>query len=139
MKQIKLLAATALFATSMFANELEDKVNALIEEVESLKTSKTDAKLSSYTGLGNAASRVYTQSEKLAIGGYGHTDYVNSIDKKSAELDNYRVIMYMGYKFTDNIIFQSEIEFEHVNQLAVEFAAIDFLVIKELNFRAGNF
>ena len=139
MKQIKLLAATALFATSMFANELEDKVNALIEEVESLKTSKTDAKLSSYTGLGNAASRVYTQSEKLAIGGYGHTDYVNSIDQKNAELDNYRAIIYMGYKFTDNIIFQSEIEFEHVNQLAVEFAAIDFLVNKELNFRTGNF
>ena len=135
----KILLSALLVSVQLNAGELEDKLDALIEEVESLKSSKTDTKLSSYTGLGVAASRIYTQDEKLSIGGYGHTDYVNSLNQKSAELDNYRAIMYMGYKFSDNIIFQSEIEFEHVNQLAVEFAAIDFLVNKELNFRAGNF
>lgn len=120
-------------------SDLEAKIDALIEEVESMKSSKTDKKLSSYFGLGNAASRVYNSDEKFSVGGYGHTDYINNQGKDEDTIDNYRAIMYLGYNFSDSVKFQSEIEFEHVDELAVEFAALDFIVSNTLNFRAGNF
>ena len=142
MKKLLTLLLTVAIMGSMQASEysdLEAKIDALIEEVESLKSSKTDKKLSSYFGMGDAASRVYNSEDKFSIGGYGHTDYVNKQGQDSDTIDNYRAIMYLGYSFSDNIKFQSEVEFEHANSLAVEFAALDFIVSNTLNFRAGNF
>lgn len=141
-KLLTLTLSSVALMGSLHATEysdLEAKLNALIEEVESLKTAKTDKELSSYYGMGYAASRVYQSEEKFSVGGYGHTDYVNKQGKDDDRLDNYRAIMYLGYSFSDRIKFQSEIEFEHANQLAVEFAALDFIVSDSLNFRAGNF
>jgi hypothetical protein len=56
-------------------------------------------------------------------------------------------VLYFGYKFTDNIVFNSEIEFEHATtednldgrdgSVSVEFASLDFLLMDELNLRAG--
>jgi hypothetical protein len=141
----KLLALSTLsvaLSGSLYANEysdLEEKINALIEEVDSLKSAKTDSKLASYYGAGNAASRVYYSDEKLSVGGYGHTDFVGKQGRSGDTLDNYRAILYVGYSFTDKIKFQSEIEFEHVDELAVEFAAVDFIVNDNLNFRTGHF
>ncbi len=140
----KLLSVTlaTVLTGSLYASdisELESKIDALIEEVETLKVSKTDSRLSSYYGLGDAASRVYKSGEKLSIGGYGHTDYLNNQGVESDTVDNYRAIIYLGYSFSDRIKFQSEIEFEHSNQLAVEFAALDFMINDRLNVRTGNF
>jgi len=129
--------AGSLYATQY--SDLQEQVNALIEEVESLKTEKTDKELSSYFGMGDAASRVYQNDDKVSVGGYGHTDYINKQGQDADTIDNYRAIMYFGYSFSDNIKFQSEIEFEHGNEIKVEFAAVDFLVNDALNFRAGNF
>ncbi len=147
-KLLALSMASVALTGSLYASEytdLEAKLNALIEEVESLKASKTDKALSSYFGMGDAASRIYTTDEKVSVGGYGHTDYINrqgnfANGKNRDDItDNYRAIMYFGYNFSDNVKFQSEIEFEHANEVKVEFAAVDFLVNDQLNFRAGNF
>ena len=141
-KLLSLTMASVALAGSLYASEysdLEAKLNALIEEVESLRSAKTDKKLSSYFGMGDAASRVYQSDEKVSVGGYGHTDYVNKQGQDADTIDNYRAIMYFGYSFSDKIKFQSEIEFEHGNEIKVEFAAVDFLVNDALNFRAGNF
>jgi hypothetical protein len=141
-KLLSLAMASVALTGSLYASEytdLEAKLNALIEEVESLKASKTDKELSSYFGMGDAASRVYQSDEKVSVGGYGHTDYVNNQGKDTDTIDNYRAIMYFGYSFSDKIKFQSEIEFEHANEIKVEFAAVDFLVNDALNFRTGNF
>ena len=141
----KLLSLTmigAVLASYIHASEytdLEAKLNALIEEVESLKAAKTDKELSSYFGMGDAASRVYNSDEKVSVGGYGHTDFINKQGQDRDTADNYRAIMYFGYSFSDKIKFQSEIEFEHANEVKVEFAAVDFLVNDALNFRTGNF
>jgi hypothetical protein len=60
-------------------------------------------------------------------------------------------VTYVGYKFNDNILFNSEIELEHGNtdemggdsgedsgKVSVEFAYMDFLAEKEFNVRAGS-
>ena len=62
-------------------------------------------------------------------------------------VDAQRVILYAGYKFTENIIFNSEIEFEHGStsanldgqsgSVSVEFAYLDFLIKDYVNIRGG--
>jgi len=134
-----------LKALTQKMNDIEAKneasSNALIEEVSALKTFNAVPELSnkSYTEMGYAASKVYYSKSPLSIGGYGNIDYINYTDQTGKDTsDLYRAIFFIGYKFTDNIIFNSEIEFEHVGESKVEFAYLDFLVQNEINFRVGN-
>jgi hypothetical protein len=51
-------------------------------------------------------------------------------------------VLYAGYKFTDRILFNTEIEFEHGSteengSVSVEFATLDFLIRDEVNARGG--
>ena len=57
-----------------------------------------------------------------------------------------RIVLYAGYKFTDKILFNSELEFEHGStgegneekgEVSVEFASLDFLANTKANVRAG--
>ncbi len=52
------------------------------------------------------------------------------------------MVLYTGYKFTDNILFNSELEFEHGStsnggSVSVEMAALDFFIDPMANVRAG--
>ncbi|MDD5125756.1 MAG: hypothetical protein PHT85_14355, partial [Methylovulum sp.] len=132
---------------------LERKTNVLSQEVEKLRTNLTipeEAKYKSAYGLGPAASKVYQVGKGLSIGGYGeaiYQDYVGDKkeeDKNNADLE--RVVLYAGYKFTDRILFNSEIEFEHASsgegdelkgEVGVEFAALDFFIDPLANIRTG--
>jgi hypothetical protein len=54
-----------------------------------------------------------------------------------------RVVAYLGYKFNDWIVFNTEIEFEHGStenegSVSVEFATLDFLFRPEINARVGE-
>ena len=144
MKNILIGTITSLaLSGSLYASEysdLEAKLDALIEEIEASKVEKTDDELGEHHGHGDAMSKAYKKgTEKLSIGDYGHTDYVNNQAKDTDTADNYRTILYLGYKFSDKIVFNSEIEFEHANSIAMEFAAVDFMINDALNFRASNF
>jgi hypothetical protein len=128
----------------------------LTDEVATLRTQVAvpeEPELKSAYGFGPAASKVYGVDRGLSIGGYGEANYINFIgDEEDGDLDRsdaLRTVLYLGYKFTDKIVFNSEIEFEHgttsnVNNgagsgsVAVEFAALDFLWMPEVNFRAGH-
>ena len=81
-------------------------------------------------------------------GGYGELTYLNQANSDQSgksvkasdfpdKVDVLRIVLYFGYKFTDNLLFNSEIEYEHANELGVEFAYIDYLWKDYLNFRAG--
>jgi hypothetical protein len=62
------------------------------------------------------------------------------MNDKGAKLDRaemLRAILYVGYKFSDSIVFNSEIEFEHANEAYVEMATLDFLLHENFNLRAG--
>lgn len=128
------------------------KTDILASEVEKLKTALVLPESKEYKsqyGLGPAASAVYKVNKGLSIGGYGEAVYTNYTSDKGAKKDNAdmeRLVMYLGYKFTDNIILNNEIEFEHANtgtgaedkgKVSVEFSTLDFLLHPAANIRAG--
>ncbi len=127
---------------------LEHKTDVLSQEVEKLRTNLSipdEAKYKSMYGLGPAASKVYGVSKGLSLGGYGEASYSGKVSDKGTKNDSadmYRMVLYAGYKFTDNILFNSELEFEHGTtdkggSVSVEFAALDFFLDPMANIRAG--
>ena len=128
---------------------LDRKTNVLAEEVEKIRTEMfipEDIEYKSAYGLGPAASKVYQVGNGLSLGGYGEANYQTFVDDQdNNEKDNAdfeRLVLYVGYKFTDNILFNSEIEFEHSStdkngSVSVEFAALDFFIDPIANVRAG--
>jgi hypothetical protein len=90
---------------------------------------------------------VYGLTRGISLGGYAEGFYSAIVDDKhdSGEdnrFDMLRAVLYTGYKFTDRIVWNSEIEFEHGSteeegSVSVEFAALDFLWKDELNARVG--
>lgn len=128
------------------------KQDVLAEEVDNLRTSLTlpDFKpltmADSVYGLGPAASKIYGVEQGLSIGGYGEAFYRKDVSDKSRSdrdtTDYLRFVLYTGYKFTDRIILNAELEFEHAStstggSVSVEFAYLDFLMWDWANFRAG--
>lgn len=128
--------------------EVARKTDILTREVEKLRTALVipeEKALKSKYGLGPAASKVYYADKGLSIGGYGEASYQNFVSDKGTGRDNadfLRAVVYLGYKFTDNILFNSELEFEHAStgkngEVSAEFAALDFLLDPRVNIRAG--
>jgi len=123
--------------------ELERTVRVLADELERTRADVTvpeEPELKSSYGLGPAASKVYGLTRGLSIGGYGELFYRNYVSDKDTELnmtDALRGVLYFGYKFTDSIIFNSEIEIEHADEIFLEFATIDFLLRDYASIKAG--
>jgi hypothetical protein len=152
-----LAALFSIFPDALLANEeeklaqddriaeLERKVEVLTDELERTRSDMAvpESKLESTWGLGPAASKVYGLARGLSIGGYAEGFYTAVVKDKRASgednrIDMLRAVLYTGYKFTDNIVWNSEIEFEHAGEeVAVEFAALDFLWKDPLNARIG--
>jgi hypothetical protein len=89
----------------------------------------------------NAAEKMIQQSDsKLRISGYANIDYNQPISKevrKNGKLDIHRLVMLFGYQFNDRTSFVTEIEYEHVKEVYVEQAFLNYRISKQLNFRAG--
>jgi hypothetical protein len=124
--------------------ELERTVRVLADELERTRADVTvpeEPELKSSYGLGPAASKVYDVSRGISIGGYGEAYYRNYVsDKQPGDADTadfLRAVLYFGYKFTDSIIFNSEIEIEHADEIFLEFATLDFLIRDYANIKAG--
>ncbi len=140
--------------TQQQKTESERKTNILAEEFEKLKTNLTVPEETTYKssyGLGPAASKIYGTRRGLSIGGYAEGFYSKFVsDKTRANRDNadfLRLVTYIGYKFNDWILFNSEVELEHGStsttktsgsgEVSVEFAYLDFLLSEYANVRAG--
>lgn len=130
-------------------DELEEKVDILTEEMgrlESIFAVPEELALESVNGLGPAASKVYKKDRGLSIGGYGEVrlrTFHNKEDDNSDDVfDALRAVLYVGYKFNDNWIVNSEFEFEHGGSggggsVSTEFLTVDYLWKEEVNVRAG--
>jgi hypothetical protein len=139
--------------------ELERRLEVLAGEIEKLKIGEAaaEADRSSY-GLGPAASKVYRTERGISIGGYGELVYQHIQGKEEPaakargkaeeeeededlpgdHADVRRAVLYFGYKWSDRILLNSEIEYEHAGgEVSVEFAYLDFLWRPQANFRAG--
>lgn len=89
-------------------------------------------------GLDAHAARVYSLPAGVSLGGYGEVVYRNfDGGMNTDEFDLQRVVLYVGYKFEDRWVFNSEIEVEHGDEIFAEFAYLDYLHREELNARMG--
>lgn len=130
-------------------DELEEKVDILTEEMgrlESIFAVPEELELESVNGLGPAASKVYKKDQGLSIGGYGEVRLRSFHDQKDDNQDDIfdalRAVLYVGYKFNDNWVVNSELEFEHGGDggggsVSTEFLTIDYLWKEEANVRVG--
>lgn len=74
---------------------------------------------------------------QFSFGGYGEVSYRN-VENATDSFDIHRVVLYSGYEFDATYSFHSEIEFEHGDEIHVEFAHIDGNYSDALNVRAGH-
>jgi opacity protein-like surface antigen len=148
------IAAMAEQKDSPELAEVRGQIEVLSKEIESLKLQQAKPAAEADTpqyGMGAAATKVYRAEQGLSFGGYGEMLYENydktaddgTASGRTDQLDFLRAILYAGYKFSDKVVFNSEIEFEHgttsnsVGEVSVEFAYLDFMVRPEFNVRAG--
>ena len=141
--------------------ELKRRVEILGQELEAQKTGSAPVATATgvvtdqnrYLGLSPAASKVY-EKDGLSIGGYGETIlsiYDSKLQNGTVQpadnlADTLRAVLYVGYKFTDWLVLNSEFEFEHSGfsdkhpegEAIVEFVYLDFLVAHWFNIRAGQ-
>lgn len=86
----------------------------------------------------NTADRLLSSTNKspLTIGGYGEINY-NQPEGDNGELDVQRLVILFGYKFNEKTQFITEIEFEHVNEVYVEQAFLQYSLNDNVNLRGG--
>ena len=87
----------------------------------------------------NTAQRILNgniNTKGVTVGGYGELTY-NRKEDSNAELDVQRLVLLFGYKFDDRTQFITEVEFEHVKEVFVEQAFLQYSVSDNVNLRAG--
>lgn len=127
--------------------EIERRLEVLAAEIEKMRIGEAAASADEIDyGMGPAASKIYRTERGLSIGGYGEILYQKFDDERDNgtdagrddQFDLLRGILYFGYKWNDRFLFNTEIEYEHGGEeVAVEFAYLDYLWRPEANFRAG--
>ena len=89
----------------------------------------------------NSAEKIIASNEGLHIGGYGQVDFnLPSRDGtiyKNGTLDVHRLVTFFGYNFNEKASFVSEVEFEHVSEVYVEQAFLDYKIKNNLSVNAG--
>lgn len=86
----------------------------------------------------NAAQRILSGNinNGVTVGGYGEVSY-NQPEGSNGTLDIQRLVMLLGYKFNDRVQFVTEIEFEHVKEVYVEQAFLQYSLNDNVNLRGG--
>jgi hypothetical protein len=116
MRKVLSLAITLILGISLFAQNAKEPV------------------------LNTAEQMLEERESKLKIGGYGQIDYNQRVSKDTrfnGKLDVHRMVLFFGYQFTKDLHFVTEVEFEHVNELYVEQAFVDYRLNDYLSFRGG--
>jgi hypothetical protein len=131
---------------------LQVQVEAITRELEELRLGK-DVVVQADTGVGGfgpAASKVYKTPQGVSLGGYGEFLYNNFAASRQDDapsgltdrIDALRAVLYVGYKFSDKVLFNSEVEFEHGSTedggaVSVEFAYLDYRLRPTFGIRGG--
>lgn len=132
--------------------EMRRQIELLTREIEEMRLGREVAAMAdtgSY-GLAPAASKVYRSKPGLSIGGYGEVLYENFAEERENDtpsnavdqVDALRAILYLGYKFNDRLLFNSELEWEHgttgtAGEASIEFAYLDYIFSPVFGLRAG--
>ncbi len=163
-----ILLGSFAIATSAVASdsidELQRKMDILGQEIEKVKlgaaASDPVADQMQY-GFGPAASKVYRSKPGISLGGYGELlfeqfmggfnpdgtiqsgrrfpRYSSLSNGYQSQYDLKRMVLYAGYKFSDDWVMNSELEWEHGGKsIYIEFLYFDHFHTTELNFRFGS-
>lgn len=122
--------------------QLQEQVGALSSDVESIDLGGVVPPLSTAKrGVGQGAAKVYDVAQGLSIGGYGEFLFQQRSGRTDLA-DAQRAILYVGYKFDENWVFNSEIEVEHgstsdAGSVSLEFGYLDYLASDAFNLRGG--
>lgn len=120
--------------------KLETTVDRLTGEVDTLKSQRS-REASGQTGGGLLPAI----SENLHVGGYGemHANFTQGTEKD--QFDIHRLVLYLGYDFSDWIKLHSETEIEHAfvtdgagGEVVMEQVFVDFLLSEKTNIRVGR-
>lgn len=86
----------------------------------------------------NAAQRLLSGNygQAVTVGAYGEITY-NQPEGSNGELDVQRLVLLFGYKFNDKAQFVTEVELEHVEEIFVEQAFVNYAVASNFNVRGG--
>lgn len=86
----------------------------------------------------NTAQRLLSgnYASAVTVSAYGELTY-NQPEGDNGELDVQRLVLLFGYKFNDKAQFITEIEFEHVNEVFVEQAFVNYNVGNNVSLRGG--
>lgn len=103
-----------------------------------VKAQQTD----SLTSLNNTfRNTLYTSKFGIAqVGGYAQIDYnqpLSPTESLNGKLDVHRLVLFLGHKFSDRLNFITEIEIEHVKEIYIEQAMLEYKLTDWMNLRAG--
>ncbi|MEP2934994.1 MAG: hypothetical protein ABJM06_04705 [Gilvibacter sp.] len=86
----------------------------------------------------NAAQRLLSGNygKAVTVGAYGEMTY-NQPESGNGELDVQRLVLLFGYKFDERTQFVTEIEVEHVEEVFVEQAFVNYAVSNNVSLRGG--
>ena len=86
----------------------------------------------------NAAQRLLSGNygSAVTIGAYGEMLY-NQPEGDNGELDVQRLVLLLGYRFNDKTQFVTEIEMEHVEEVFVEQAFVNYSIGNNVSLRGG--
>ena len=120
MNKTKALLITILFTTISYAQTAPDSLS-----------------MNPQTQI-NAAQRILTGNINtgVTVGGYGEVLY-NQPEGDNGEIDVQRLVLLFGYKFNERVQFVTEVELEHVNEVFVEQAFVQYSLNDNVNLRAG--
>ncbi|RLD67472.1 MAG: hypothetical protein DRI84_02405 [Bacteroidetes bacterium] len=88
----------------------------------------------------NTADKLLKNNKGFTIGGYGQLDYnqpISSTTMNNGTLDVHRLVILFGYNFNERLKFVSEIEYEHVKEVFVEQAFLQYKLNDYINLRGG--
>lgn len=97
----------------------------------------TDNNLNKYN---NSADNLLSKDSKLVVGGYGEVHFNQPIDgdvRKNGKMDVHRMVILFGYNFNEKTQFVTELEFEHVKEVYVEQAFLQYKLNNWIKFRGG--
>ena len=144
----ELAAAKAAPGDAARLAEIERQIGILAAEIEQLKMGEAAAPPASVSpagpgrGVGPAAAKVYGGKTGVSIGGYGEALYQNFSTKNESgdpsraddQVTLLRAVVYIGYKFDDLWLLNSEIEYENAvvasdkgGEAEVEFAYVHYM------------
>lgn len=89
----------------------------------------------------NFRNTLYTSQFGVGqVGGYAQIDYNQPFGdtlSQNGTFDVHRLVIFIGHKFNDKLSFFSEIEIEHVKEIFVEQAFLEYKLTSWMNLRGG--